>query len=407
MFYCPPGYEVPVYEGRLYPSGHPDAPSSSVRPDRCFPSEGSARAAGATLVEPGAAAVASLSGTTILFGIGLSTDPFGMSRPHGAGLLSAEGTKLRSVELTVPRLAPDRWLPDGSVVVRRQVARRNPVTGRRTLVPRLLRHEADANSFGPGRPVPLPSPIVDASWSPDGSRIAYEPVRWSAQGYGSSGRVLVIDASGSERTFVARGHLAGWTPDGRIVIWSDRAMRDLIAVDPASGRRTLLLAGGEAEQLARVDGLGLGEPVFSRDGRFMATRVYGWPAGSRITAGILIATAGGRGVRLVTSRYLISMIAWSPAEDLLAYTTSGFPDPHELFIVGPAEEPRRLYEGPAHFDWVTWSPDGRWVLIDDEALDRWLLFKPKGSGRSPLWLPRLGGAPMWCCPQGAFAEALE
>jgi Tol biopolymer transport system component len=243
---------------------------------------------------------------------------------------------------------------------------------------------------------------VDASWSPDGSRIAYEPVRWNGQGYGPSASVLVIDASGSERTFAARGHLAGWTPDGRIVIWSDRAMRDLIAVDPASGRRTLLLAGGEAEQLARVDGLGLGEPVFSRNGRFMAARVYGWPAGSRITAGILIATAGGRGVRLVKSRYVISMIAWSPAGDLLAYTTSGSPDPHELFIVGPAEGPRRLYEGPAHFDWVTWSPDGRWVLIDDEALDRWLLFKPKDSGRSPLWLPRLGGAPMWCCPQGTF-----
>jgi hypothetical protein len=102
---------------------------------------------------------------------------------------------------------------------------------------------------------------------------------------------------------------------------------------------------------------------------------------------IVIATKGGRIVRFITSTDLIWMFAWSPHGHELAYTTSG---------------------------WVTWSPDDRWLLFDNEDLGEWDLFRLVGHRQVRLLdaatvptrrLPRLGGQPLWCCPQERYGGA--
>jgi hypothetical protein len=97
-----------------------------------------------------------------------------------------------------------------------------------------------------------------------------------------------------------------------------------------------------------------------------------WPKRAKITSAVVLARADGRPIRLISSRYIISMFAWSPVGHRLAYTTSGFPSPHQLLVVDrPTANPKPLFVTVRHFDWVTWSLDARRLLVDDEHKNRW------------------------------------
>lgn len=158
-------------------------------------------------------------------------------------------------------------------------------------------------------------------------------------------------------------------------------------------------------QLAAMDTGYVGPPRWSADRRYIAAFVAGkWPKKANAVHGFVIARADGTPIRVITSPYLISMFAWSPRGHALAWTTSGFPDPHELFVLDdPVAKARRLFATSArHFDWIAWSPEGRRLLLDDENADRWRLL-PTGGRRSAKTLPRLGGRPLWCCPVNAYS----
>ena len=191
-----------------------------------------------------------------------------------------------------------------------------------------------------------------------------------------------------------------------MLYWPDPAHRQLMALDLHSGRAVSLLSGEDVAALAGVAKASVGPPIWSADRRYIAFRAdVPWPRASKRFGTIAIARPDGRIFRLITSPYVVSMLAWSPREHRLAYTTSGFPDPHELIIVdGPGAAPRRVFGGTAHFDWATWSPDGRWVLIDDEDHKRWLILDAAGR-KDARWLPRLGGRPQWCCPEGEWSAS--
>jgi hypothetical protein len=49
---------------------------------------------------------------------------------------------------------------------------------------------------------------------------------------------------------------------------------------------------------------------------------------------------------------------------------------------------------------VTWSPDGGWLLVDNEPFDMWTGLGVAAAKR--IELPRPGGRALWCCPQHAL-----
>jgi hypothetical protein len=340
-----------------------------------------------------------LAGTAVLYGIGVSTDPHADGAvARGIGVATAAaGGRLARAEVHGSGLGWEaRWLRPGQVLVERP-AGAGPPSG-------WLRYRYAHGRLGLAGRIPLPSPVGNWDRSPDGSLVAFQPVRRARNlGLVSTDRIVVQRADGSARRQVAIGTLAGWTPAGRLLYWPGPAPANggtLLALDLASGARTPLLSGAWVAALAERRRASLLRPVFSADGRYLAARasVVGGPGEA-----IVLARADGSPIRLLTSPYHISMFAWSPTGHRLAWTTSGSPVPHQLLVVdGPTARPRLVFEQDLHVDWVTWSPDGRWLLVDNPPIGAWTVLGSATAER--LELPRLGGRPLWCCPQNGMED---
>ncbi len=337
-----------------------------------------------------------LADTTILYGIGVSTDPYNYdAEAAGIGVATATPSgQLARAEVHGRGWGGNAWwLRPGRVLVERP-ARAGPPAG-------WLVYRYAQGRLGLAGRFPLPSPVGNTRISPDGSLVAFEPVRRAKDlGLVSTDRIVVERADGSARRQVAAGTLAGWTPAGRLLYWPGPTPANagtLHALDLATGTRTPLISGARVAALAGHRRASLLGPVFSADRRYFATRA----SIAGVGGAILLARADGTPIRLLTSPYAISMFAWSPTGHRLAWTTSGAPVPHQLLVIDqPTARPRLVFEQGSHFDWVTWSPDGRWLLVDNEPFDAWTVLG--AATAKHLELPRLGGRPLWCCPQNGL-----
>jgi hypothetical protein len=341
----------------------------------------------------------------VLYTKGASTDPYGSSRPDGFGVVVGPATRnARIVQVINPDLGWSNgaaWLGNDRIVV----PRNGP-----PLAPPLLYRFRGGKLERLGS-APVPRLEISPEWSPDEKLIATEPVEPCKKGqrvvwkcYRGTARVLVRNADGSHPRQVASGHFDGWTPAGRLLIADRTYTASFEALDVDSGRRSIPLSAPRVARFAGVEVASTGPPRWSGDRRYLAALVGArWPKKDKTIGAIVVAAADGTPVRLLRSPYIISMFAWSPVGHRLAYTTSGFPDPHELFVLEePVGKCVRLYATADHFDWITWSPDGRRLLLDEGVANRWTLFSVNGRRpRRPL--RRLGGRPLWCCPVNSYA----
>jgi WD40-like Beta Propeller Repeat len=217
---------------------------------------------------------------------------------------------------------------------------------------------------------PAPGRVSAPRWSPDGFRIAYRSGRdlWIAVG----------DNSGSERLARGIGPAApAWRPGapspGQVVAFSSgRRIRiveedtpRLVGTTPpgpvprelwwtADGRRLVAVSSGEI----RVHG-----------GRGRLLRRMSLPPGLRAT-GSALDTAGRR----------LAVAAEETARratEVLVYRIGGRGRP--LDRTGP---PDRLYAGPGSIEGLTWSIDGRVLVLGLPEADQWLLVRPRA--REPL-----------------------
>ena len=323
----------------------------------------------------------------VLYTIGISTDPYATSRPNGFGVASGLATgELRKTEVRTREygwFSGAEWLDRGRILVHRRA-------------PPMRRPGLYRVVDGKLEPVGI-APFVSGSayaWSPDYQRVAIEPPapcepRQASlfECYRGSGRISV---TGPSQRIVVKGTGPDWRRDGRLVFY--RTQRDL-----NGGRATILdVVTGRTERRARY---WLNEqPLASPDGRYLADRT-----GIENASGVVISDVNGHTVGTFPTPYIVSMVAWSPRGNRLAYTTSGFPDPHELFVVDlPSGERRRIFvSGAFHFDWITWSPDGRWLLLDGDQAGGWRLFSA-ATGKQAHRFRRLGGRPLWCCPVNKY-----
>jgi hypothetical protein len=347
-------------------------------------------------------------GDAVLYGIGVSTDPYGNSSPNGFGVIAPLADENPAkVEIHGSAWCSERaaWLGPGKLVVPER-GRKAPFCSREVTF-----------RYRPGRLVragQVQLATAPSTWnfvlSPDRRRVAFEPsVRCCGNGQRPSGVIFIARADGSRQRELARGHLADWTPDGRVLFSTGQLFEfragDFFAVNPTNEKVDLVLSRRAVAKSAGARKAEIGSPVWSSDRRHIAARAVLTPGGGRKPfSAVVVAHANGNIIRVLRSPYEISMFAWSPKGRRLAYTTSGFPDPHELFVLdNPTAKPKRLYTtGADHFDWITWSPDDKWLLVDEEHQNRWLLVRADRS-RTHRPLPRLGGRPLWCCPQNEFS----
>lgn len=163
---------------------------------------------------------------------------------------------------------------------------------------------------------------ADPSFSPDGTRIAFE----------SDGEVVVAGVDGGEARPVSAGEDPAWSPDGSTIALVYRGRIVLVPVD-----------GGAAERVVATGR----EPAWSPDGRRIAFE----SGGSVAVAGI-----DGRG-RAVVARG--SDPAWSPDGRLIAFVRDA-----DVMLVEPNAGAERAvtnnYFGERD---PTFSPDGRSVLF--------------------------------------------
>jgi hypothetical protein len=345
----------------------------------------------------------------VLFGVGVSTNPYGVGDPRrGFGVVS--GLPLGRVPVVVER---GRWAGASASWVAPGVV---SAEGTRNISPHLFRYRA-------GRLGAIMSPAVPrlsggvAVWSGDRRWLAFERmVRLGAHTTALSGTVQVVQPGGSSHT-VGHGDLVGWSPDGRVLLRTRTrqpllSTAPVIAVDPRTGaQRTLVSPDAIHHLIGATLKTALAKPVWSADHRFMAllsSAPWRHRDGHKVFAAIVILTARGSPVRVVTSPYAISMFAWSPHDHALAYTASGFAEPHQAFVLpAPGASARRVFQtSDRHFDWITWSPSGDYLLVDDESDSHWRLI-PTRSGLPPRLLPRIGGHPLWCCPQNAYESLYD
>jgi len=325
-------------------------------------------------------------GGAVLYTIGVSTDPYGDDRPNGFGVATGlVGAPLKKVEVRGREyglFSGAEWLDRGRILVHR-----NAPPLRR---PAIFR-------FAPGRLEPSGlAPFRSGTayrWSPDRKLLALEPPAPCSprqqslfRCYRGGGRIFLASGDGSHRRLVATGTSPAWTPDGRLVFYRTRrdwARGRAVVLDVPSGKKVLRSRYWVEET-----------PLASADGHYFADR-----RGAKKRTLIVVTRANGGVVARFSTPYIVSMFAWSPRGNLLAYTTSGFPDPHELFLVDPSAGTQRrlLATGARHFDWITWSSDGRWLLLDGDETGGWRIFSAS-TGKPVRLLPRLGGRPLWCCP---------
>ncbi len=230
------------------------------------------------------------------------------------------------------------------------------------------------------------TPDLDSvQYSPDGGSLA-----WQAAGF----EIRVRDLStGADRSVHAPGHLVGWAPSGKLLV-SARHGRFQLA-DPRSARVTPFLSKASiSRELPRGwHGAWVSTVSWSTDGRFFSGIVWSHRGGQVRTA-IAVGTAGGR-IRDVVrlGRGTTYATTWSPSSDAFAYLLSG--DTRLRAGVFDVTTGRRTTVAADLSSWwpPAWSPDGRWLLIDDQQHSRWVFAASNGSGTRIY--PELGSYPRW------------
>jgi dipeptidyl aminopeptidase/acylaminoacyl peptidase len=238
-----------------------------------------------------------------------------------------------------------------------------------------------------------PAPIAHPAWSPTGFRIAYlngrGPALRMVAGDGTGDHELAAKvADGAPAWKPMAGHVLAYAePDGRVRTIAADARRTLWRSAPGELPRRLVWSADGRRLLA----------VAERSVRVLDDR------------GRLLRTIPTRSISLAAST---AAFAGRSHEFALAQAAAA-PGQGEVVLLDAerrARPPRRVFVGAGALGDLSWSPDGRWLLIGWPSADQWLFvrssdarrieavsnigreFSPgaPGSGRPPQVMG-------WCC----------
>jgi Tol biopolymer transport system component len=245
-------------------------------------------------------------------------------------------------------------------------------------------------------------PEFDPAWSPDGEWIVY---RDSRRGINQNDEIYVVRADGTGARNLTRdpGNDWGpdWSPDGRTIVFNSD--RDGL---PMGG----FLMDPDGSHLRRIPTDAYVEyPAWSPDGTRIA--FMGGTSASEYDIWV-VDTDGSNLTRLTDSPGPDGWPAWSPDGTRVAFSSvrddcdySDAPDCRSTGDIGPhhdvwivnADGTGLSRVSPEFGQFVTWSPDGEYLLVSGYDL---YVIRPDGTGRTSLHLEGLRGGllPDWIDP---------
>jgi WD40 repeat protein len=292
--------------------------------------------------------------------------------PRGIGLVEADGTIRRyGRENTFPYWdpsAPDRLLllPGG------------PPT--RTTSSEIEGGELDRLDSWHTSEIPVYPSL-------DGRLIAFTPVDRSGRPRRRALR-LIDRSTGITRTVPSDGLVPlTWTPSNELLAVPWRG-GPVVRWNPRTGTTSPFGRGASSDV------------VWSPKGDAYVSAHGGWPGQ---TKGLVVIGEPDGNVltRVPVGLRWVEIPTWSPDGSRIAFIVRGAGrDGHRtasLHVYDVATHAYSVVARPvSDAFWVAWSPDGRWLVMDDWTRSRWLFVAADGSQRIPY--PWLGHFPRWCCP---------
>ena len=224
---------------------------------------------------------------------------------------------------------------------------------------------------GPGgeNPTRLTSSIMDAdpSWSPDGKKIAFTRFNGCQNPECVFGDVWVMDADGTDQSFVTKGFNPSWSPDGERLAYEscatsgfypcDSDRRNVSLVNPDGTGRVDLTSGMRSSCNDNTTSREV-EPAWSPDG----TRIAFASSAERCRMEIYAMDADGTGkVRLSEAgiNEADGQPSWSPDREEIVFSRSYEAEMPRVYsvdadgVLGEVAFPNARGFEPA------WAPDGR------------------------------------------------
>ena len=243
---------------------------------------------------------------------------------------------------------------------------------------------------GSGEPLRLtnsPGLDGDPSWSPDGTKIAFETDR---HGGGFEIYVINADGSGLTRLTVSDGGETAfqniepvWSPDGSTIAFTSTRLGNayihLMAPD-----------GTDVTQLTKIPGQG---PDWSPDGSRIV--FYSLDVGGNFDIWV---TDGTQETRLTEDPAVDREPAWSPAGDQIVFVSDRDGN-SEIYVMDvDGSNPVRLTNDPSADIEPSWSPDGRSIIFRSSRNGNDDLYTMLADGSDPTRLttsPASDGQPAW------------
>ena len=246
-----------------------------------------------------------------------------------------------------------------------------------------------------------PGAEFDGAWSPDGKWVVY---RDSTRGINDNDEIFIARADGSQRRNLTKNPANDWGPD-----WSPDGSTIAFNSD-RNGRMAGFLVNADGSDLRPMPiDAWVEYPSFSPDGTQIS--FMGSVGGENYE--IYVGDLGtGAVTRLTDTPGSDAWPAWSPDGSTIAFSSqrddcevirttpecwrAGPDDEHrDVWLISPdGLNLRRVTTEIGQF--VTWSPDSRYLLISGRAL---YVVRPDGTGRLELRADgrplALGGIPDW------------